>query len=66
VRYAQSPAVSTFFPPTAPPTTIEHIANCILIQFLLNVSVDPITSRPQGDAYAEAAALAAATIFIES
>lgn len=63
VRYVQSPAVSTFLPQ---PTTIEHIPNCIAIQFVLEVGVFPDSSSPQGDMNASISALAAATIFLES
>jgi len=63
VRYLQSPAVSTFLPQ---PATIEHIPNCIAIQFVLDVSVFPDSNSPQVDMNASISALASATIFLES
>lgn len=63
MRYIQSPAKSTFLP--ARPSTIEHIPNCVAIQFTVGVGGFPDGSNPKGDVYASATALATATIFTE-
>lgn len=62
LRYIQSGPKSTF-PYSA---TIEHIPDCIGIQFAVYVGVFPDGTFPEGEADAAVSALATATIFIES
>ena len=64
IRYVQPPAASTFLEP--PPTIVENIPNCIVIQFSVGVGVFPFGNSPTGYVNAFASALATATIFIES
>jgi hypothetical protein len=64
VRYIQFPGESTFL--QGRPSTIEHIPNCVAVQFTVSVGVFPDGSQPQGDVNASISALATATIFIES